>query len=90
MNDNDITDTAHEALTRRDTIKYGGAVVGGGLLAGCTDSSESDSTGDGGNNDGTTSGTVDETENSYEACIEPAGCLTLEEIPDTWLAYNGG
>ena len=87
---NDITDTAHEAPTRRDIIKYGGAVVGGGLLAGCTDSSESDSTGDGGNNDGTTSGTVDETENSYEACIEPAGCLTLEEIPDTWLAYNGG
>ena len=30
----------HEAPTRRDTIKYGGAVVGGGLLAGCTGDSD--------------------------------------------------
>ena len=28
--------TEHEVPTRRDTIKYGGAVVGGGLLAGCS------------------------------------------------------
>jgi len=88
MSDNDTNTT--EAPTRRDTVKYGGAVVGGGLLAGCTDSNESDSTGDGGNDDDATSGSVDETENSYEACIEPAGCLTFEEIPKTWLAYNGG
>jgi len=29
-------------LTRRDTIKYGGAVVGGGLLAGCENYPECD------------------------------------------------
>ena len=28
--------TEYEAPTRRDYVKYGGAVVGGGLLAGCT------------------------------------------------------
>lgn len=25
-----------ETVTRRDYVKYGGALVGGGLLAGCT------------------------------------------------------
>jgi len=34
---------AHETPTRRDTIKYGGAVVGGGSFAGYTDSSNSGS-----------------------------------------------
>jgi iron complex transport system substrate-binding protein len=27
---------------------------------------------------------------AHEACIEPAGCLTFEDIPETYLVYNGG
>jgi iron complex transport system substrate-binding protein len=34
----------HDAPTRRDYVKYGGAVVGGGLLAGCAGQSDSGST----------------------------------------------
>jgi len=35
---------AHETPTRRDTIKYGGAVVAGGLLAGCAGQGDGGST----------------------------------------------
>jgi iron complex transport system substrate-binding protein len=36
MTNEDTDNTVrHEAPTRRDAIKYGGAVIGGGLLAGC-------------------------------------------------------
>jgi iron complex transport system substrate-binding protein len=34
----------YEAPTRRDYMKYGGAVVGGTLLAGCAGQSDSDGT----------------------------------------------
>ena len=62
--------------TRRDTLKYTGAVVGGGLLAGCSGSSaETTPT-------GTSSG-------SYEACIEPVGCQTFDAVPETYACYNG-
>jgi len=82
--------TEHEAPTRRDTIKYGGAVVSGGLLAGCTGDS-SDGSGASGENAADDGDDGTPTENtSYEACIEPAGCLTFEEAPETWLCYNGG
>jgi len=89
MSDNDNT-IRHEAPTRRETIKYGGAVVSGGLLAGCTGQS-GDGSGAGGetateeNEDGTPT-----EDTSYEACIEPAGCLTFEEVPETYAVYNGG
>ena len=79
-----------DAPTRRDAIKYGGAVVGGGLFAGCTGDS-SDGSGAGGESAADDGDDGTPTENtSYEACIEPAGCLTFEEAPETWLCYNGG
>lgn len=83
-------DTIHEAPTRRDYVKYGGAIVGGGLLAGCTSDSESNPAESGDSARSTAALSDDETDTSYEACIEPAGCLTFEEAPETWLAYNGG
>lgn len=43
-----MTETAETARggepTRRDAIEYGGTVVDGGVLAGCTDGTESEST----------------------------------------------
>lgn len=104
------TDDTEES-TRRDFVAYGGAVVGGGLLAGCTGSSDPDG-GDSGDAEGTetetpadeetTTDEVTETEETaagertetgeptaYEACIEPVGCLTFEEAPETYAVYNG-
>lgn len=54
-------DTTRETPTRRDYIKYGGGVVGGGLLAGCVGQSDSEST-----PESTDSGTPTETETSTE------------------------
>ena len=90
MSDNDNT-IRHEAPTRRDTIKYGGTVIGGGLLAGClgqsgdgsastTSPTESDAGGE----------TATETDSSYTASIVPAGEIQFEDVPESWLAYNGG
>jgi len=42
MSDNDIDTTG--APTRRDYVKYGGTVIGGGLLAGCAGQGDGRST----------------------------------------------
>ncbi|MFC6723360.1 ABC transporter substrate-binding protein [Halobium palmae] len=74
------------ALTRRNYVKYGGAVVGGGLLTGCAsdDASVTSTTESAGPTTGETA-----TNASYEACIEPVGCLTFEAVPETWMAITG-
>ncbi len=94
--------TGHGGSTRRDAIRYGGAVLAGGLLAGCSGQGSDAGGTDGGNesvgSDSETDETTEATDEAetetpsttYEACIEPAGCLTFEEVPETWLAYNGG
>lgn len=86
MSDDTIDTT--EASTRRDTIKYGGAVVGGGLLAGCAGQSDTGSTPE---STGTATGTAEstQTEGSYEACIEPVGCQTFQKAPETYIVNNG-
>ncbi|WP_242509263.1 ABC transporter substrate-binding protein [Natrinema altunense] len=58
--------TEHEAPTRREYVKYGGTVVGGGLLAGCVSRSDSDSTPENG---------------SYSVTMAPMGEVTFEEVP---------
>ncbi|WP_231186829.1 ABC transporter substrate-binding protein [Haladaptatus sp. DYF46] len=91
MSDNDTTRRTEEP-TRRDYVKYGGAVVGGGLLAGCSANTESDSTTtEPSAETETESGTASSTETNtpYETCIEPVGCLTFEEVPETWMALSG-
>jgi iron complex transport system substrate-binding protein len=80
-------------LGRREYLKYGGAVVGGGLLAGCTgqSGSESEST-------ETATATAAESEtasptemdNSYEVCMEPNGCHTLDAVPEEFMVYHQG
>jgi iron complex transport system substrate-binding protein len=78
--------TEHEAPTRRDYVKYGGGVVSGGLLAGCTgDGSQSTP-------DTTESVTDDSTtseEAGYEVTIEPAGTVHFDDVPQTWVAEGG-
>jgi iron complex transport system substrate-binding protein len=67
--------------TRRDVLGAS-AAAGTGLLTGCTGlGAESDEGGGDGGGGGT---------NAYEACIEPAGCVTFQSVPESWLVYNGG
>jgi iron complex transport system substrate-binding protein len=94
----DTGDTTTGAPTRRDYLTYGGAVVGGGLLAGCTGNTSpgSGSTPEATETESPTHAKPDtETatptgaDTAYEACIEPAGCTTFEDVPETYLVYNG-
>ncbi|ELY98968.1 ABC transporter substrate-binding protein [Natrialba aegyptia] len=76
MSDN--TDSTTETPTRRDTLKYGTTLAAGSVLAGCSDLV--------GQDDPTQR---NDDRGSYEACIEPVGCLSLEEVPETWMAITG-
>jgi iron complex transport system substrate-binding protein len=65
--------------TRRDTIKYGGAVVGSGLLAGCTGETGQEST-----TEANTSTEADtETDESYSVTMEPVGTVEFDSVPET-------
>lgn len=82
-------DTAHGTPTRRDYVKYGGAVVGAGLLAGCTggegdDAAQTESE----NGAGDTSEETGES-TAYDVCMEPVGCVEFEEPPTSWLGSFG-
>jgi iron complex transport system substrate-binding protein len=82
--------SGHEAPTRREYVKYGGAVVGGGLLAGCagTDSASTPTGTESGAAQDTDTPTDEEEQTSYEACIEPNGCYTFEEVPESIVTYE--
>lgn len=97
--------SGHEAPTRRDAIKYGGAVITGGLLAGCASDSNSGTTPEATETDtpsdtdepeatdtnaGTETDTATETEDtSYTVEMAPMGEVTFESVPETWLPYSG-
>ncbi|WP_435147122.1 ABC transporter substrate-binding protein [Halobaculum sp. P14] len=75
----------HGTPTRRDYMKYGGAVVGGSLLAGCS----------GGSGDSSPEGetSTDETaessgDQSYSVTIEPTGRVEFDEVPETWASLD--
>ena len=74
----DDAPTRQVAPTRRDTIKYGTALVGSGLVAGCV------------GNDST--GTPDETpdtDDGHSVSMETVGTVEFESVPEQWLAYTG-
>jgi len=81
-----------ERPTRREYVKYGGALIGGGLFAGCTGQSESGSTPESTSTETATS-TATETKTeaveSYSVSIEPVGEVTFDSVPETWVANNG-
>ncbi|WP_459190670.1 ABC transporter substrate-binding protein [Halosimplex sp. J119] len=105
----DDSDTANGEVesaskqTRRGYIKYGGAVIGGGLLAGCASDGESgDGTTEptdteaGGSSETTDSPTGSTTESeattdsgSYSVTMEPAGEVTFDAVPSDWVAFCG-
>jgi ABC-type Fe3+-hydroxamate transport system substrate-binding protein len=96
MSDDDTN--TREAPTRREYVTYGGAVVGGGLLAGClggdgggaTESSPTDESSDAGEPTTTeptateASNTETATESSpYSVTMSPVGTVTFESPPET-------
>lgn len=96
MSDNGDT-TRHETPTRRDTIKYGGAVAVGGLLAGCTGGSGGDSSESGTSTPtetATETGTATETETatpedaSYSVTMSPMGTVEFESVPETVVSFD--
>jgi iron complex transport system substrate-binding protein len=102
MSDDD-TDTA-KSPTRREYLKYGGAVVGGGLLAGCVGQTDSGTTSpDTDTPDDTTASAATATDSTpkptesasttesgpYEVCMEPTGCAAFEQVPERWYSLTG-
>jgi len=85
MSDDD-TRTA-EAPTRRDYVKYGGAVVGGGLLAGCAGQSDSGSTPESTSTETETETTTTD-DGPYTVEMFPVGEVEFEEVPETWYTWN--
>ncbi|ESP89741.1 hypothetical protein [Candidatus Halobonum tyrrellensis] len=82
----ETTDTG-ETPTRRDYVKYGGAVVGGGLLAGCTGDSDGGSTPDSTATETQASAETPTEDTSYSVTMEPMGTVEFGEPPETWLAF---
>jgi len=83
-------DPVHEVPTRRACVKYGGAIVGGGLLAGCTggDIEEPSGTASAGTESSDDEST-EQTDTSYSVSIEPVGDVEFDSVPETWVAGNG-
>ncbi|WP_434522709.1 ABC transporter substrate-binding protein [Halorubrum sp. AS12] len=89
-------DADRPAGTRRDAIRYCGAVAGAGLLAGCsgTESTPSGSgSGDGnGSADGGAGGDDSSGESggadSYAAEMAPVGEVTFDAVPENVMAYS--
>ncbi|MFD1600607.1 ABC transporter substrate-binding protein [Halobellus rarus] len=77
--------TRYEVPTRRDYLKYGGAVIGGGLLAGCSGQSDPGSTPSQTNTDDTPTATETATteDESYSVTMAPAGTVEFEEPPES-------
>ncbi|AEH37961.1 ABC transporter substrate-binding protein [Halopiger xanaduensis] len=80
------------APTRRDYVKYGGVIVGGGLLAGCTDDesgapSAADDAADSEMNSTTDTSSESAEESGYSVSMEPAGKVRFDSVPETWMGY---
>ncbi|SIS13961.1 ABC transporter substrate-binding protein [Natronorubrum thiooxidans] len=82
MSDNDASTTG--APTRREYVKYGSAIVGGGLIAGCTGGS------------GTTPEQADTStpeDQRYSVTMSPVGTVEFDEVPErifTRLSHHAG
>jgi iron complex transport system substrate-binding protein len=80
---NDASD--HEEPTRREYVKYGGAVVSGGLLAGCAGQSGSEpaTTETGTRTESTATATDTPEDESYSVTMEPVGTVEFDSVPQS-------
>lgn len=90
MSDDD-TDTP-EAPTRREYVMYGGAVVGGGLLAGCAGQSDSGSTATETKTSDESTATATDTatpeDDSYSVRMSPVGSVEFDAPPESMIAFD--
>ncbi|WP_160135305.1 ABC transporter substrate-binding protein [Halococcus salsus] len=78
-------DGGREAPTRRDYVKYSGAVVGGGLLAGCSGGGSGTTparTTDGAGTASASKTETDTSDGSYSVTMAPAGTVEFETPPE--------
>ncbi|MCO8266988.1 ABC transporter substrate-binding protein [Haloferax sp. AB510] len=92
--DQDLVDQA--TRTRRAYLKGGGALLAGGLLAGCAGQNDADSSTDATETAAATAATTEaspeaETEAEqagYTVSMSPAGDVTFESVPEDVMVYN--
>lgn len=77
----------HEAPTRREYVKYGGAVVGGSLLAGCGGQFDAGSTPTETASGGAATDTSTAADEGYSVTLSPVGDVALDTVPESFLAY---
>lgn len=84
--------TTDSGRTRREYVKYGGTILGGSLLAGCTGETESKTSSTTDTTSSSDESTEMETEEdgSYSVSMAPMGKTTFESVPSRWVAYGGG
>lgn len=75
--------------TRREYVKYGGAVIGGGLLAGCAGESGAGESSTATDSTTTTSDPTTTEQAAYTVSMEPVGEVTFQSVPETWVPYSG-
>ncbi|WP_207592445.1 ABC transporter substrate-binding protein [Halomontanus rarus] len=89
----DDDSTESDGPTRRTYMRYCEAVVGGGLLAGCTSNSETTpsptESETNSSTDASTNEATETEESSYTVSMEPVGTVTFESVPERWIAYDG-
>ena len=78
--------------TRREYVKFGGAVVGGTLLAGCSGGADDTSTDTATPTDtdtATATESATQTDTDYSVTMAPMGEVTFDAVPETWVPYGG-
>jgi iron complex transport system substrate-binding protein len=79
--------SSRDGPTRREYVKYGGAVVSGGLIAGCA-SSGGDSESTPTETDADVSPEPQTTVRTpYSVKMEPMGTVEYDAVPETWLSF---
>ncbi len=72
-----MSGTPAEIPTRREYVKGGSALIGGGLLAGCTNDDANS-----GNTEQPTNGTTED-DDSYSVTMAPMGSVEFESVPES-------
>lgn len=85
-------DSAIGGLSRRDCLAYSGAIVGSGLLAGCTGQADEDKPATPATESATETPTETETETptdtGYAVEMAPVGEVEFESVPENVLVYS--
>ncbi|WP_224270898.1 ABC transporter substrate-binding protein [Haloprofundus salinisoli] len=84
------------SLTRRDYLRYGGAVVGAGLLAGCASDDGAEETspgttvgsGDGGAAETDAGSETTSSGESYSVSMAPVGTVEFDSVPQNVMVYS--